>query len=202
MKYPCNTYFISTSRAVASLIDDCIICLLLLLQDGTFASFGLDDVFSVTKTTDFDEFNKIQKKVRKNYLKKNSKNYFNMNNHFQIKEGKGGITKSQFLTGQFVLYRIYRKCSCSYPSLNRLDKHSRQWLLEQLSSLLWEVRRCNRREQRQTPSSDPDCQPANKVWSLSSSFNFHKQQKGLPFMVWLQQGQGRLEAAKKYAAWI
>ena len=65
MKYPCNTYFISTSRAVASLIDDCIICLLLLLQDGTFASFGLDDVFSVTKTTDFDEFNKIQKKFEK-----------------------------------------------------------------------------------------------------------------------------------------
>ena len=84
---------------------------------------------------------------------------------------------------------MVRKCSCSYPSLNRLDKHSRQWLLEQLSSLLWEVRRCNRREQRQTPSSDPDCQPANKVWSMSSSFNFHKLQKKLAFMVWQQTEQ-------------
>ena len=93
MKYPCNTYFIFTSRAAAGLIDDCIIRLLLLLQDGTFASFGLDDVFSVTKTTDFDEFHKIQKKVRKNYFKKKSKNYFKINNHFQIKEGKrGGVT--------------------------------------------------------------------------------------------------------------
>ena len=74
MKYPCNTYFIFTSRAAAGLINDCIIRLLLLPQDGTFASFGLDYVFSVTKTTDFDEFNKIQKKVRKNYFKKNQKN--------------------------------------------------------------------------------------------------------------------------------